>query len=75
MNRPVALWFSDFYHAETAEAIKGEHLYRFLADHFHITLNQNDPDFLIYSDAGASFSIFLLYAHLLHRRKCSPKFF
>ena len=58
MNRPIALWFSDFYHAETAEAIKGEHLYRFLADHFHITLNQNDPDFLIYSDAGDRFRSF-----------------
>ncbi len=58
MNRPIALWFTDYGHAESAEAIEQNLLYRFLADRFPVTLNPKDPDFLIYSDYGDRFRSF-----------------
>ncbi len=57
-NKPISLWFTDFCHGETAEAIKREHLYRFLADRFHVTLNPNNPDFLLYAPYGDRFRSF-----------------
>ena len=58
MRKSISLWFTDFTHKENAEAIKETHLYRFLADHFHITLNPNNPDFVIYSCFGDRFRSF-----------------
>ena len=57
-NKPISLWFTDFHHKETVEAIKQERLYHFLADAFPVTLNPKDPDFLIYSDVGDRFRSF-----------------
>ncbi len=58
MNKSISLWFTDFSHEENAEVIKQKLLYRFLADHFSVTLNPKSPDFLFYSDSGDRFRSF-----------------
>ena len=56
----MRVWFTDFWHEETEEAICGNRLYQILAHRFDLTLDANNPDWVIHSCFG-------------HRHLCYPK--
>ena len=50
------LWFTDFWHAETPQAIKQHNpFYHILARAFDVRLDKNKPEFLLYGSFGYRF--------------------
>lgn len=58
MTKPIAIWFTDFWHEENEAAIRQNDLYRLLDKHFPLALDRQSPDFVIYSDVGDRFRSF-----------------
>lgn len=54
-NKDIKLWFTDFWHPETEEAICQQNpIYKLLAKHWNLILTR-DPDFMIYSSFGCEY--------------------
>ena len=50
------IWFADFWHAETAQAIQQHNpFYHIVARAFDVRLDKNKPEFLLYDSCGCRF--------------------